>query len=74
LLTPDQIELLAQLRTIIGDDFVNRYLATGGELDGYTPTGKIIGPDGQSLTVEELRLLVAKFLSGELEVLEIIIE
>ncbi len=74
LLTPDQIELLAQLRTIIGDDFVDRYLATGGELDGYTPTGRIIGPDGQSLTVEELRLLVAKFLSGELEVLEIIIE
>jgi len=66
MLRPEQQLILDQLNLLL-PGMMQGWLAAGGNLAGFNPTGVIV-IDGKPATVEQLQALFAKILSGELEI------
>ncbi len=66
MLRPEQQQILDQLNLGLAD-MLQGCLGAGGNLAGFVPTG-VIMIDGKPATMDELRSLFAKILSGEIEI------
>ncbi len=66
LLTPDQQQIYDILSTMLGEDF-NLLFEAGGDLDGFDPTGYLT-VNGVKISISDLRALLTKFHSGEIQI------
>lgn len=58
--SPEHLQLLAQLRSLLGDEVVEALFAAGGPLHGCLFTGLLQNGEGKAMTVAELVSLVTQ--------------
>ena len=69
----EQMRTISNLRTILGDEIVEKLFGMSGELDGFTITGVVL-LDGKRISLDDLTELIEKILSGEIKVKSFIVE
>ena len=72
MMSPEQQQILNNLGQLLGSQF-DDFMQSGGELEGFTPTG-VIMLNGQPVSSERIMGLIRAILSGRYEVVEVTIE
>lgn len=65
--------MLESIRSVIGDDRFNAFFGTGGDLEGFTPSGSY-SIDGSTVDASTISYILSEFSSGNLSITNIYVE